>query len=176
MKLASLAFCISSFHSDMASARDHFVYAPGQWEMTLQCKVGSHWLGTCTEWLLYHWWLTYTYLQNGTLTHCGLGTSYDDIPSGPALAQVMACCLMASSRCLNKCWLIINKVLWHSSESNFTRMPKLLFCITFNDLKIISLNYRHISQCPWYKAISFFIYACGPFSLTWFNFNPSMDK
>ena len=27
--------------------RDHFVYAPSQWEVTLQCNVTSHWLGAC---------------------------------------------------------------------------------------------------------------------------------
>ena len=32
--------------------RDHFVYAPSQWEATLQCNVVSHWLGACTEWSL----------------------------------------------------------------------------------------------------------------------------
>ena len=26
--------------------RDHLVYVPSQWEMTLQCNVVSHWLGT----------------------------------------------------------------------------------------------------------------------------------
>ena len=31
---------------------DHFVYAPSQWEMTLQCIVVSHWLGARTEWSL----------------------------------------------------------------------------------------------------------------------------
>ena len=30
--------------------RDDFVYAPSQWETTLQCNVVSHWLGACTEW------------------------------------------------------------------------------------------------------------------------------
>ena len=30
--------------------RDHFVYVPSQWEMTLQCDVISHCLGTCTKW------------------------------------------------------------------------------------------------------------------------------
>ena len=34
------------------------------------------------------------------------------------LAQVMACCLTAPSHYLNRCWLIINKVQWHSSEGN----------------------------------------------------------
>ena len=30
-------------------SRDHFVYAPSQWETTLQCNVVSHWLGTYTK-------------------------------------------------------------------------------------------------------------------------------
>ena len=41
--------------------------------------------------------------------------------SGSTLAQVMACCLIASSHYLNQCWLIISKVQWHSSECNFAR-------------------------------------------------------
>ena len=30
--------------------RDHFVYVPSQWEMTLQCNVISHWLVTYIGW------------------------------------------------------------------------------------------------------------------------------
>ena len=41
--------------------------------------------------------------------------------SGSTLAQVMACCLTAPSHYLNQSWLIISKVQWQSSESNFTR-------------------------------------------------------
>ena len=41
--------------------------------------------------------------------------------SGSTLAQVMACCLTAPSHYLNQCWLIISKVKWYSSDSNFTR-------------------------------------------------------
>ena len=33
--------------------RDHLVYAPSQWETTLQCNVVSHWLGAYTKWSLY---------------------------------------------------------------------------------------------------------------------------
>ena len=40
--------------------------------------------------------------------------------SRSTLVQVMACCLTAPSRYLNQCWLIITKVLWCSSEGNFT--------------------------------------------------------
>ena len=41
--------------------------------------------------------------------------------SGSTLAQVMACCLRSPSQWLNQCWLSITGVLWHSSESSFTR-------------------------------------------------------
>ena len=37
------------------------------------------------------------------------------------LVQVMACCLAAPSYYLNQCWLIISKVLWHSSEGIIIR-------------------------------------------------------
>ena len=37
------------------------------------------------------------------------------------LVEVMACCLSAPSHHLDQCWLIINAVLWHSPEGNFTR-------------------------------------------------------
>ena len=33
----------------------------------------------------------------------------------------MACCLTAPSHYLNQCWLIINKVMWHSSEDIIIR-------------------------------------------------------
>ena len=32
--------------------RDHFVYAPSQWETTLQCNIISHWLSAYTKWSL----------------------------------------------------------------------------------------------------------------------------
>ena len=40
--------------------------------------------------------------------------------SGSTMAQVMACCLTAPSHYLNQCWLIINKVHWHSYKDNLT--------------------------------------------------------
>ena len=33
--------------------RDHFVYAPSQWEATLQCNVVSHWLDAFIKWSLH---------------------------------------------------------------------------------------------------------------------------
>ena len=40
--------------------------------------------------------------------------------SGSTLPQVISCCLMAPSQYRNRCWLVINKVQWHSSKGNFT--------------------------------------------------------
>ena len=37
------------------------------------------------------------------------------------LTQVMACCLMAPSHYMNKCWFIISRVQRHSFEGHFTR-------------------------------------------------------
>ena len=36
-----------------------------------------------------------------------------------SLAQVMACCRMATSHYLNQCWLFISEILWNSPEGNF---------------------------------------------------------
>ena len=41
--------------------------------------------------------------------------------SGSTLAQVIDWCRTAPSHYMNQCWLIISKVLWHSSEGNFVR-------------------------------------------------------
>ena len=41
--------------------------------------------------------------------------------SWSTLVQAMACCLTATSHYLNQCWLIISKVLWHSSEDIIIR-------------------------------------------------------
>ena len=42
--------------------------------------------------------------------------------NGSILAQVMACCLTTPSYYLNRCWLIIKGVLWHSHERKLTRI------------------------------------------------------
>ena len=51
----TLGYVINSFEKGrylISILRDHFVYAPNQWETTLQYNVVSHWLGTCTKWSL----------------------------------------------------------------------------------------------------------------------------
>ena len=42
--------------------RDHYVYAPSQWEFALHCNDISHWLGADTEWslLLTRYMLSFT--------------------------------------------------------------------------------------------------------------------
>ena len=59
---------------------------------------------------------------------------------GSTLAQVMACCLMASSHYLEQCWLIINKIQWNSAEGNLTRETTVInHRISF---KITYLNFH----------------------------------
>ena len=52
--LATILFQHHSVTSEVmpASWRDHFEYAPKQWETTLQCNVVPHWLATYTDWSL----------------------------------------------------------------------------------------------------------------------------
>ena len=62
-------------------------------------------------------WIQYTPIppsvdrgyNNATWRHKSLST----------LFQVMARCLTTSSHYLNQCWLLVNKDLWHSPQSNF---------------------------------------------------------
>ena len=54
---------------------------------------------------------------------------------GYTLAQVMAWCLMAPSHYLNQCWLLMNEVLWYSSESNSTSRAQAI--ILHNELELI---------------------------------------
>ena len=43
---------VSCVNKQYYCCRDHFVYAPSQWEMTLQWNVVSHWLGAYSKWSL----------------------------------------------------------------------------------------------------------------------------
>ena len=54
--------------------------------------------------------------------------------SGSTLALVLACCLMAPSHYLKRCWLIISEILWHSTEGNITEIVNI-------SMLDISLNY-----------------------------------
>ena len=56
--------------------------------------------------------------HNPWVTHCGLGMPYWWHRFVSTMAQVMACCLTASSHYLNECWLIIRIIQCHSPKSN----------------------------------------------------------
>ena len=51
-KPTTLICPINEFVKDIHTSQDLFVDVPSHWEMTLQCKVVSHWLGTSTKWSL----------------------------------------------------------------------------------------------------------------------------
>ena len=52
--------------------RDHSLYAPSQWEMTLHCNVISHWLGAYMKWSL---WLWRYHFMGGVLVKSDLALS-----------------------------------------------------------------------------------------------------
>ena len=58
--------------------------------------------------------------------------------SGPALAQVMTCCLTAPRHYLNQWCLLINEVLQHSAESNCTVSTQVT--IVYNELENHTVN------------------------------------
>ena len=57
------------------------------------------------------WW-TFKYIY--MLTHCGLTTPYGDIGLG------QHCLTAPNQKYLNRYWLLISYLIWHSSENNFT--------------------------------------------------------
>ena len=89
--------------------KDHFVYAPSQWETTLHCNVVPHWLGAYTKWP-WMWdctWilstpssLKFQHLQPYPLplTHCGLVTPF----CNTILSQHWPWCCQATSHYLNQ--------------------------------------------------------------------------
>ena len=76
--------------------------------------------------------------------------------SGSTQAQVMTCCLTAPGHYLIQCWIITACVLWLSPVDNFTRSDEL--------------NPQHM--CSEIRPP----YLTGTLSLTWMNFNSSMNK
>ena len=65
IKMLSYYYRNSHYKDKMVSCRIHFVYAPSQWEATLQCNVISHWLGAYTDQslcmtVLSLWWKSHT--------------------------------------------------------------------------------------------------------------------
>ena len=92
--------------------------------------------------------------------------------TGSTLVQVMACCLMAPSHYLNQCWFIISKVHWYSSEGNFSRDASAINHWDEFE-KYLSKIWFETFRGQWAKGTA---HRLWPLLLTWFNFNPSMDK
>ena len=72
--------------------------------------------------------------------------------SWSTLVKVMACCLTAPSYYLNRCWLIISKVMWHSSEDIIKRR----FEDTNQESKIENYIFKIILRSPrgqWVKRL-----------------------
>ena len=66
--------------------------------------------------------------------------------SGSTLAQVMACCLTAPNHHLNQCWLIINEILWHSTEGSLKRNAP--------DIYPFSLTYWCLAKHIWVDKLT----------------------
>ena len=47
--------CNIEFHNAIMMDRDHFSYAPSQWEAMLWCNIVSHWLGAYKKWSLIYY-------------------------------------------------------------------------------------------------------------------------
>ena len=47
----------NAIHCSFLWFRDHFEYAPRQWETTLHCNVVDDWLGAYTKWTLVVWFI-----------------------------------------------------------------------------------------------------------------------
>ena len=60
--------------------------------------------------------------------------------SGSTLAQVMACCLSAPSRCQNQCWFHISETLWHSPESNFASFNSVNYMMNLKNVQFRAIN------------------------------------
>ena len=63
------ATCAAVHLISLVNGRDHFVYAPSQWETVLQCNV-SHCLGAFTEWSLQWSWQLDELLHKFTDDQC----------------------------------------------------------------------------------------------------------
>ena len=75
--------------------------------------------------------------------------------TGSTLAQVMACCLTASSHYPNQCWLLISEILWHSPQSNVTANAQATILYTVMSLKfILSKSLPHLPGVQWVNTHS----------------------
>ena len=90
------------------------------------------------------WWINFCLPWGRIFNTCAINSLWpSDVTwqhrSGSWLAQVMACCLMATSHYLNQCWLITEGVLWHSQEM----IMNLTHNNTFSEITLLKL-WQHL--------------------------------
>ena len=114
------------------------------------------------------------------LTHLGPSDAIWCWGSWSTLVQVMACCLTAPSHYLNHCWLVISKVLWHSSEDIIIRrfedtnqqskIENYIFKITLRFPRGQWVNYpnhAHHAMLPFSQAELLLMMLSAPLLLLW---------
>ena len=80
------------------------------WNTTMFMQENVLWNGVCKMMAILFWpQCTNSLWPSGIIWHRR---------SWSTLSPVMACCLTAANCYLHQCWLIINRILWHSPESN----------------------------------------------------------
>ena len=101
-------------------------------EKTIELPVMHNTIWVATQWLPYACISNFNSVWPSDAI-CGY-------KSGSKLAQIMACCLMAPSHCLNQCWLLISEVLWHSHESKCTaNVHIIILCNEFKNY-VLKIN------------------------------------
>ena len=95
----SIALTLPNLHAKiseltMCVIRNHFVYAPSQWETTLQCNVISHWLGAYTKWFLCDASVN-RYIIPGDI----VSSNYSDVIMSSIASQISSVCSVYSTIC-----------------------------------------------------------------------------
>ena len=155
---ASAAMVLTYFtlNTLLLTCRDHFVYAPSQWEMALQSNVIFHWLGAYTKWPLIG------FVQKGKTN---LAWHYDQlearafssniqtnsepvnslVPDG-AIWNVVNIGLGngfladGTSHYLNQCWLL------HLTGKTFQKIFMISITKCVWKLQFKTKNHNHVSQ------------------------------
>ena len=165
----------------MTSKRRRDVVLTSQWRYyCVVCPLGTHidFFVTSKTWLSSAWWPSLRKLDAQTKSFPMKNIWVNSLRpsdaiwrhrSGSTLAQLLACCLTAPSHYLNQCWLIISKVLWHSSAGDFIRDTSATIHYKFS-LKFSFLKFKFKSpRGQWVKMIKHHHAGMASFSLLAFR-------
>ena len=120
--------------------RDHFVYAPCQWETTLHFNVVSHWLGAYTKWSLDGINNKWTWV-NSTCSH--------KIHFIPVMALAGGCGIRSDTRSSE----LINR--WSSSMRTLSSN-----CWTLSALWLVSYIYQTLDELLIMIYVMFWVTMC----------------